>query len=75
MASRREAERIIVAGRVRVDGEVVRTLGTRVEDGATVTVDGKAVEPQSVWTYIVAHKPFGMVPRCTIPKGAGRLRV
>ena len=44
-ASRREAERLMLAGRVRVNGEPALELGTRVVPGRdTVEVDGARVE-------------------------------
>ena len=43
VASRRKAEEIILQGRVEVNGEVVDTLGTKVDDeNDVVKVDGKA---------------------------------
>ena len=44
VASRRKAEEIILQGRVEVNGEVVDTLGTKVDDeNDVVKVDGKVV--------------------------------
>lgn len=59
VASRRESERLIVAGRVAVDGEVVRELGTRVDpDASDVKVDGAPVGlAPTVW--LMMHKPTG----------------
>lgn len=58
--ARREADEIIAAGRVSIDGEPV-TLGGRVEDGQTVTVDGQPVEHQASYVYLAFHKPVGYV--------------
>ena len=59
IASRRASEELIVAGRVRVNGVVVRELGTRVvADADRIEVDGKLVEP-SRREWIVLHKPRG----------------
>ncbi len=63
IASRRASEAVILAGRVRVNGQVVRELGTRVDpDHDVVEVDGRrlAVRP-ALW--IALHKPRGYV--CT----------
>ena len=38
IASRRKAEKMIVAGRVKVDGKVVTKLGTKVETFSNITV-------------------------------------
>jgi len=61
VASRRGADTLINQGRVAVNGLVVESLGTKVEDGRDrVTVDGKPVRkslPERVW--IMLHKPAG----------------
>ncbi|HRI12195.1 MAG TPA: pseudouridine synthase [Verrucomicrobiota bacterium] len=63
LASRRESERFISDGRVAVNGEVVRVLGTKVNPAAdTITVEGKEVRPRRK-IYVVLHKPAGFV--CT----------
>ena len=69
VASRREAERVILAGRVTVDGKLVRTLGTSVEDDAKVTVDGRPIRLQTAFTYMVLNKPFGMMTTLFDPEG------
>jgi len=60
VASRRDAERLIAAGRVKVDGKVVTTLGTRVSAEAQVEVDGREVLAQAP-LVIVMNKPDGVV--------------
>jgi 23S rRNA pseudouridine2605 synthase len=69
VASRRKAEDLIVAGRVRVAGKVVRELGTSVEDDARVEVDGKPVRPAATRTYVVLHKPAGVMTTMRDPEG------
>jgi 23S rRNA pseudouridine2605 synthase len=69
VASRRQSELYIVAGRVTVNGKVVRELGTVVDDDAVITVDGRPVKIQSEWTYLVANKPFGMMTTLHDPEG------
>lgn len=59
VASRRAAEALITAGRVRVNGQVA-ALGGKVALGEAVTVDGKPVAPQEAF-YILLHKPVGVV--------------
>jgi pseudouridine synthase len=62
VASRRHAEALIAAGRVRVDGAVVTTPGTLVDpDTQKIAVDGKPVETQATKHYIALHKPVGYV--------------
>ncbi len=59
-ASRREAERLIAAGRVTVDGRPA-TLGQSVEPGGVViAVDGRPVGEASAAVHLVAHKPIGV---------------
>jgi len=60
---------MIVAGRVRVGGRVVRELGTSVDDGARVEVDGRIVEPAAQKTYVVLHKPAGVMTTLRDPEG------
>ena len=60
--SRREADRLILEGRVRIDGRP-GVLGDRVLAGMTVTVDGKALTGVSAKRYILLYKPRGIV--CT----------
>ena len=60
MASRREADRLIESGRVRVNGRIVRTLGTKI-DGLKdkVEVEGQAVRPLEDKVYLMLNKPPG----------------
>jgi 23S rRNA pseudouridine2605 synthase len=60
-ASRRRAESLIVAGRVRVNGAPVTELGTRVDATRDVVeVDGRRVRPRAP-EWVVLHKPVGYV--------------
>ncbi len=58
VASRRKAEALIRAGRVRVNGRVAR-LGERVPEGAEVTLDGRPVPPPAAPVVLALHKPPG----------------
>lgn len=59
--SRRSAEALIVAGRVQVDGNVVRELGTRVDPAtAEIRIDGKILRPQRP-RVIMLNKPTGFI--------------
>ena len=60
-ASRREAERLIDAGRVSVNGKVIDSPALNVTPSDRISVDGKqlsAPEPSRLWLY---HKPTGLV--------------
>ncbi|MCW7753312.1 rRNA pseudouridine synthase [Desulfobotulus sp. H1] len=67
VCSRREAERRIHAGRVEVNGRVVREMGTRVDPGDSVRMDGRAVGGGERMTYIILNKPAGVVSSCKHP--------
>lgn len=62
VASRRVSEDMIVAGRVTVNGKVVRELGTRVDPEVDqVAVDGTAVQLDTSRRYVMLNKPVGVV--------------
>jgi len=70
VASRRKAEEIIAAGRVSVNGQVVRELGSKVEpDRDLVAVDGKAALPRETERYFLLYKPPGCVTTLSDPQG------
>jgi 23S rRNA pseudouridine2605 synthase len=73
VSSRRAAEALITAGRVRVDGKVVTELGTRVGTRANVEVDGKRVLAEDL-VYVVLHKPRGVVATMSDPEGRPTVR-
>ena len=47
----------------------MRELGTSVEDGAHVEVDGRVVRPSETRTYVVMHKPAGVMTTMRDPEG------
>jgi len=62
--SRRQCEQFIVEGRVTVNGEVVRELGTKVEsETAEISLDGEQVK-LSRPVYYMVNKPRGVVSTC-----------
>lgn len=68
IASRREAEKLIVAGKVTVNGKIVTELGTKVSETDKVKVDGKALSRQKN-VYILFNKPKGVVTTLHDPEG------
>jgi 23S rRNA pseudouridine2605 synthase len=61
LCSRREADRWIAAGRVSINGDAVTALGTLVGPRDAVAVDGRPVSPVTELTYLVYHKPRGLL--------------
>lgn len=69
VASRREAERMIEAGRITVNGKDISSPALNVTPADTITVDGVEVgepEPARIWLY---HKPTGLVTTTNDEKG------
>ena len=69
VASRREAERMIEAGRVAVNGKKIDSPALNVTASDRIEVDGKplaAAEPARLWLY---HKPAGLVTTARDEKG------
>ena len=61
IASRRVAERMIIDGRIEVDGRVVTELGTRVNpETAEIRVDGSRIVLDDSMVYLAINKPRGM---------------
>ena len=69
VAARRKCEEIIAAGRVCVNGVIVTEMGTQVEDGDEVKVDGAVIHPEEEKRYIIYHKPAGEVTTVSDEKG------
>jgi 23S rRNA pseudouridine2605 synthase len=67
VASRRGAEELIRAGRVRVNGAVAE-LATYVGEDDRVEVDGEKVGPEPL-AYVLLHKPAGVVTTASDPQG------
>ena len=54
---------------MRVDGEVVTTLGTRVPEDARIQVDGRPVAAPSAHRYVLMNKPMGIVSTASDERG------
>ncbi|MDR2403166.1 MAG: rRNA pseudouridine synthase [Spirochaetaceae bacterium] len=69
VASRRASEKLIVAGRVGINGRIVTVLGEKVLPGDRVTVDGKPVQRENRLRYLVLHKPPLFICSASDPQG------
>lgn len=68
VASRRASDTLIDERRVLINGKTA-TLGSEVEDGDTVTVDGSIVRPVKKYSYYMLNKPKGYVTTVKDDKG------
>ena len=69
LCSRRDAERWIADGRVKVDGTVLTSPAVVVTETSTIEVDDKplpTIEPPRLWRY---HKPRGLLTTARDPEG------
>jgi len=74
VASRRASEELIAAGRVSVDGKIVREMGRRIDpETAVVHVDGSRIQIRDDQVYLALNKPEGMLS--TMSDDQGRLCV
>ncbi len=70
LGSRRACEELIDAGRVSVDGKVVRSQGMRVDpQTAVVSVDGSRVNVREDLVYLALNKPQGVLSTMSDPEG------
>ncbi|KAB2890744.1 MAG: rRNA pseudouridine synthase [Desulfobulbaceae bacterium] len=70
LASRRKAEELIKAGRVRVNDIVVTDMGIKIHPGQqTVSCDGRLIVPRKQLIYILLNKPRGYVTTLSDPQG------
>ena len=60
VSSRRKAEELILAGKVSVNGEVVRELGVKVSPSDVVCVNGKSINEEDK-VYFMLNKPRGVI--------------
>ena len=62
---------MILSGRVMLNGQIVRELGTKAIWGRdSIKVDGRAIRPPSERTYLMLNKPFGYI--CSLNDPSGR---
>lgn len=75
IASRRESDRLISAGRVKINGRVVSELGTQVdEERDRVEVASRTVPARQRMVYILLNKPAGLLVTMKDPLGRPTIR-
>jgi 23S rRNA pseudouridine2605 synthase len=68
VASRRAAEKLIAEGRVTVNGQTVRTMGSKADPTDDIRVDGRRLRPPERTRYILVNKPAGYVTTRSDPQ-------
>lgn len=61
VASRRQAEKLITDGRVKVNGKVVKEMGISVSMGDEVVVNGVLIKQEAQHVYYLLNKPKGII--------------
>jgi 23S rRNA pseudouridine2605 synthase len=75
IASRRHAEQLIVSGQVRVNGEIIRELGSRADTATDkIEVSGKKIVAEERKVYLLLNKPPEIVSTLSDPEGRKTLR-
>lgn len=72
VCSRREADRLIAEGRVRIDDNIA-DMGSKVCDGQIVYVDGKPVKQEEEMILLAVNKPVGIVCTTTDKQGSNNI--
>ena len=68
VASRRKSEELILAGRVKVNGEVITTLGYKASFDDEILVDDKPIKKEEPVVFIF-NKPKNVISSCKDEKG------
>ena len=62
IASRRKCEELILSGKVKVNGVIVKELGVKVNGNIDkIEYDGKVIKPEEKKVYIILNKPEGYI--------------
>ncbi|WP_238882826.1 pseudouridine synthase [Clostridium sp. YIM B02551] len=70
VASRRKCEELILAGSVKVNGEIIKELGTKIDiEKDIVEYNGKLVKAEETKRYIMLNKPVGIISSVSDEKG------
>lgn len=70
VASRRRSEKLILEGKVAVNGEIITQLGTKIDpEKDTITVNNKVIRAEKRKVYIALNKPVGYITSLKDPQG------
>jgi len=70
ITSRRKADEMILAGRIKVNGRIIKELGTKIDPRKDkVEVDGRGVRNKTNLVYILMNKPKNLVTTLSDEKG------
>lgn len=69
ITSRRKAEELITQGKVRVNGEVVKELGVKIDGNDIVEVNGATINRDNNKVYYLLNKPRGVITSVSDDKG------
>lgn len=69
VTSRRGADSLIEAGRVKVNGKRITELGFKVDEKSKVEVDGETISLSNTKTYLALYKPRGVLSTMYDPEG------
>jgi 23S rRNA pseudouridine2605 synthase len=76
VASRRKVEILLAQGKIRVNGQVVTELGTRVDPVSdVVAVNGRVISLNPALRYVLLHKPIHVVTSLSDDKGRPDLQI
>jgi 23S rRNA pseudouridine2605 synthase len=74
ITSRRNADQLILDGRVSVDGKTIFELGSKYDpENHDVKVDGESLNSNKSKTYLAFHKPKGIISTMSDPEGRTNL--
>jgi 23S rRNA pseudouridine2605 synthase len=68
IASRRASEQLMLEGRVTVNGETIRALGTKADPADDIRVDGRRIKIPERHVYLLLNKPRGYVTTRSDPQ-------
>lgn len=67
--SRRKAEELIQAGKVAVNGNIIKELGYKVDSTAEITIEGNSINKSNNKVYYLLNKPRGVISSSNDEKG------